>query len=439
MIVENMIFTNENERFGEIWDILEQYGWEDHVKGPSIMIFLGFSMAVLLFEWLAIVLLGRVFSMYLSKSVRIIYGTVALLSMVLLYVSRYTPIGTFPEPMLKGAFWLLASPFVLLVVLPVVYVLFRMMGVRPSKMSTSRRSLIKGAAVAVPALCYGATGYGVFEKSADLVVNRYAVAVCDLPAELTGMRIAQLSDIHLGVFVSLDKLDEMLRLTEAEKPDLLVITGDFIDGIGWTEEAMARVARLAEKLPYGAYFCWGNHEYLRDKDRIARALDRCGVRVLKNEATCITEGRRPLCLLGVDYPWARDLTIREGDRERMMAEAMTGVPPDAVKVLLAHHSDFIEQGVKYGIDLTLTGHTHGGQFAFGQTAFLPVQYRYMRGFYDADGALGIVRGGTVSAPTKVGCGQAIGYVNAGAGSWFPLRVGCPPEIAIFTLARNEDS
>ncbi|MBQ5587802.1 MAG: metallophosphoesterase [Selenomonadales bacterium] len=439
MIVENTIITNKNERFGESRDILEKYGWEDNVKGPSIMIFLGFSMAVLLFEWLAIVLLGRVFPMYLSKSVRIIYGAVALLSMALLYASRYVPIGTFPEAMLKGAFWLLAAPFALLIALPAIYALFRVMGVRPSKPSESRRTLIKRAGIAVPVLCYSSMVYGVFDKAGDLVVNRYAVAVQDLPTELTGLRIAQLSDVHLGVFVSLDKLDEMLRLTEAERPDMLVITGDFIDGVGWTEEAMARVARLAEKLPYGAYFCWGNHEYLRDKDRIARALDAYGVRALKNESVCVIEGRRPLWLLGVDYPWARDLTIREGDRERMMAKAMADVPTDAVKVLLAHHSDFIEQGVKYGIDLTLTGHTHGGQFAIGQTAFLPVQYRYMRGFYGAGGALGDIRGGAADAPTKVGHGQPIGYVNSGAGSWFPLRFGCPPEIAIFTLARNEDS
>ena len=437
--IEKSYFHERNERFGEIWDILEQYGWEDNVKGPSIMIFLGFSIAVLLFEWLAIVLLGRVFPMYRKKTVRIVYGTVVLLSMVFLYVSRYVPIGTFPEAMLKANFWLLAAPFFVLVAVPVVYALFRMMGVRPSKPSESRRTLIRAAGIAVPALCYGLTGYGVFDKSGDLVVNRYGIGVRDLPNDLAGFRIAQLSDVHLGVFVSLDKLDEMLCLTEAEKPELLVITGDFIDGVGWTEEAMSRVARYAEKLPYGAYFCWGNHEYLRDKDRIARALDDHGVRALKNESVCIKDGTRPLCLLGVDYPWARDLMIREGDRERMMTEAMAGVPTDAVKVLLAHHSDFIEQGTRYGVDLTLTGHTHGGQFAFGQTALLPVQYRYMRGFYDADGALGIVAGGSADDLTTVGHGRPIGYVNAGAGSWFPLRFGCPPEIAIFTLVRNEDS
>ena len=408
------------------------------MKGIGIMI-ISISLAVLLFEWLAIVLLGRVFPMYRKKSVRIGCGAVALASLVLLYVSRYVPVGTIPEPLLKGSFWLLAAPFALLIALPAVYALFRIMRVKPSAKDDSRRAFIKGVGIAVPALCYGSVGYGVFDKAGDLAVNRYAIAVRDLPTDLAGLRIAQLSDVHLGVFVSLAKLDEMLRLTEAERPDMLVITGDFIDGVDWTEEAMARVAHLAEKLPYGAYFCWGNHEYLRDKDRIARALDAYGIRALKNEAVCVTNGARPLWLLGVDYPWARDLMIREGDRERMMAEAMADVPTDAVKVLLAHHSDFIEQGVKYGVDLTLTGHTHGGQFALGQTALLPVQYRYMRGFYDADGALGIVAGGKADAPTKVGHGQPIGYVNSGAGSWFPLRLGCPPEVAIFTLVRNEDS
>ena len=122
----------------------------------------------------------------------------------------------------------------------------------------------------------------------------------------------------------------------------------------------------------------------------------------------------------------------------MMEEALADVPLDAVKVLLAHHSDFIEQGIAHGIDLTLTGHTHGGQFAIGQTALLPVRYRYMRGFYGAGGALGSIEGGTVSLPTRVGDLSPLGYVNAGAGSWFPLRVGCPPEITIFTLTGNEE-
>ena len=408
------------------------------MKGPGMMIFIGIGAAVLFVEWLSIVLLSRVFSIYKKRAVRAVYAAAVLISMGLLYVSRYMPAGTLPEAVMKGSFWLLAAPMLVLLVVPLVYALFRALRIRPSEPDESRRTFLKASGVAVPALCYGISWYGVFRQSSALVVLRYAPLVRDLPQELAGFRIAQLSDVHLGVFVSLDKLDEMLRLIEAEKPDVLVITGDFIDGIDWTEEAVARVDALARRLPCGAYFCWGNHEYLRDADRIARAFEASSIRVLRNQSALVRAGARPLYFLGVDYPWARNLMISIEERERMMEEALADVPADAVKVLLAHHSDFIEQGIAHGVDLTLTGHTHGGQFAIGQTALLPVRYRYMRGFYGAGGALGSIEGGTVFLPTRVGDLSPLGYVNAGAGSWFPLRVGCPPEITIFTLTGNEE-
>lgn len=407
------------------------------MKGFGLL-FIGMGAGLIFFEWLAIVLLGRMFPIYRKRWVRVGYWLAVIGSIMLLLASRYVDAGVFPEAMLKMNFWAVVSPFVLLLLMPLVYGLLRSMRIKPSKPDASRRTLIKVVGAGLPALAYGTSGYGVFRLAGAIEVLRYAPRIRALPQELEGFRIAQLSDIHLGVFVSLDKLDELLELTAAEKPDMLVITGDFIDAVNWSEEAVARVDALARQLPYGAYFCWGNHEYLRDKSRIVRAFYASSIKVLTNRAVVVAKCSRPLWLLGVDYPWAKDLQTNEASRVRMVKEAMDGVPPDAVKVLLAHHSDFIAEGVANGIDLTLTGHTHGGQFAFGQTALLPVRYRYMRGFYDADGAMGMVDGGSPAKPTAVGDGQALGYVNAGAGSWFPMRFGCPPEITIFTLKRNEE-
>ena len=408
------------------------------MKGFGFMI-MGMGVGLFFFEWLSIVLLRRVFPIYRRRAVTVLYWLTVAGSFGLFLASRYVDAGVFPEAVMKSVFWLVASPFFLLLFVPIGYAFLRMLRIRPSRPDPSRRTLLKMAGVGVPALAYGVSGYSVFRSAGELEVMRYAPRIADLPAELEGFSIAQLSDIHLGVFVSLDKVDEMLALVEGESPDVLVITGDFIDAVNWTEEAIARVDKLAKKLPYGAYFCWGNHEYLRDKPRIDKALRASSIRVLTNRAELVRDGARPLWLLGVDYPWARDLGTNQASRVRMTAEACESVPPHAVKILLAHHSDFIEEGIANGIDLTLTGHTHGGQFAFGQTALLPVQYRYMRGFYDANGAMGLVRGGTVDKPTAVGEGKPLGYVNAGAGSWFPMRFGCPPEITIFTLVRNEDS
>lgn len=400
--------------------------------------FIGMGVGLIFFEWLAIVLLRRVFPLYRRRLVTVMYWVTVVGSLTLLLVSRYVDAGTFSQWLLTLGFWIVASPFLLLLVLPFAYAFLRLMRIRPSRPTESRRTLLKMASVAVPVLTYGTSGYSVFRSAGELEVRRYAVEVKDLPTELEGLRIAQLSDVHLGIFVSLEKVDEMLAMAEQELPDMLVITGDFIDAVNWTEEAVEKVDRLAGRLAYGAYFCWGNHEYLRDKARIERAFHASSVRVLTNRAELVKDAPRPFWLIGVDYPWARDLQTNEASRVRMVKEAMDGVPNDAVKILLAHHSDFIAEGIANRIDLTLTGHTHGGQFAFGQTALLPVRYRYMRGFYDADGAMGMVGGGSAEKIAAVGSGQPLGYVNAGAGSWFPMRFGCPPEITIFTLVRNEE-
>ena len=95
---------------------------------------------------------------------------------------------------------------------------------------------------------------------------------------------------------------------------------------------------------------------------------------------------------------------------------MKDVPENAVKVLLAHHPDFFDGAAEYGVDLALAGHTHGGQIgAFGVSLAPPV-FKYMRGVYRV--------------------GQTLGYVHSGNGSWFPYRLGCPPEIAVFVLKRK---
>ena len=96
---------------------------------------------------------------------------------------------------------------------------------------------------------------------------------------------------------------------------------------------------------------------------------------------------------------------------------MKDVPANAVKVLLAHHPDFFDGAAEQGVELVLSGHTHGGQIGFLGVPIVPPVFKYMRGVYHI--------------------GSTMGYVHSGNGSWFPYRLGCPPEIAVFTIRKSE--
>ncbi len=121
-------------------------------------------------------------------------------------------------------------------------------------------------------------------------------------------------------------------------------------------------------------------------------------------------------ILGVDYPWPKTAAEKDSTRRQFMLKAEANIPNDAFKVLLAHHPDFLFDGFSAQIPLTLSGHTHGGQVNILGKSLLPVTYYYMRGLYQE--------------------GHSYGYVSPGAGQWIPFRLGCPPEISIFTLEES---
>ena len=108
-------------------------------------------------------------------------------------------------------------------------------------------------------------------------------------------------------------------------------------------------------------------------------------------------------------------------KHEFLSEAMKNVPQDAICILLAHHPEFIDDAIEFNIPLTMTGHTHGSQFGIFGIPLFPV-FKYTRGMFEHIGSDG---------QTK-----CYGYVHVGNGSWFPFRLGCPPEIAYFTLKAN---
>ena len=291
---------------------------------------------------------------------------------------------------------------------------------KPTKFNPERRRILSHAMI-YPLLSVAISLYGNrIEKNYD-VENFYDVPIKNLPPELQGFKIAQISDLHLGAYFSLERLESLLQRISDAKPDLLAITGDIFDDVPMNPAAIKIVDSFTDKFKFGIYYIHGNHEYLRNIHAIEQMLAQTKIHFLLNSAENVTS---KLFILGVDYPRGAPITSsKDAERERIFAEtrknfvdkAMKNVPDDAIKILLAHHPEFIDDGAERNFALTLTGHTHGSQFGIFGVPLFPV-FKYTRGV--------------------VKIGESFGYVHVGNGSWFPFRFGCPPEIAYFTLKLN---
>jgi predicted MPP superfamily phosphohydrolase len=271
-----------------------------------------------------------------------------------------------------------------------------------------RRFIMK--AVMLPAAA-GLTAYGSFYESGAIIDTYHDIALPELPRELDGFKICQISDVHLGLFFSLEKLEELLQRIILQRPDVLMITGDVFDDTTQNEQAVQMIDSYAKEFSQGVYFCWGNHEYMKGIVKLEALMEKTSIKVLCSSSEVLLNSKPPLYVLGADYPQIRD----QGRAEEIkvsMDLALAGVPANAIKILLAHHSLFFDPAFAAGIDLTLAGHTHGGQLGFCGIPLVPL-FKYTRGMYRQ--------------------GSSYGYVNSGAGSWFPFRCGCPPEITYFTL------
>ena len=254
----------------------------------------------------------------------------------------------------------------------------------------------------------------------DTVDNFYDIPVKNLPADLNNFKIAQISDVHLGAFFSLERLEKLLiRIAEA-KPDVLTITGDIFDNVEMNPDAIKLVDSFCDKFKYGIWYCHGNHEHHRGVKAIEQGLSQTKIHWLVNRSEALFQGST-LYFVGVDYPMHSPVTQSRDEHEQQvfknykhdyLTQAMTNVPDDAVCILLAHHPEFIDDAVDFKIPLTLTGHTHGSQIGIFGVPLFPI-FKYTRGMFIHD--------------------DCYGYVHVGNGSWFPMRLGCPPEIAYFTL------
>ncbi|WP_199883742.1 metallophosphoesterase [Anaerosinus massiliensis] len=388
------------------------------MKGPSIYFLFSIMLVMMLISYLSITLAMRVFPFYREVKLKKIYWCLNFIAFIGLVFGR----GRFDMYSFSGIFvevtviWFMSQIFVLLL-LPVCYIvkkaISKFFSDQTVEVDMTRRRLIKGIAVSLPLASVGMSSYGALYGSRQVEVLKHDILLQNLDPSLENFKIAQISDAHIGMFFSVRKFRLILDRLKAENPDVLVITGDLIDEVGVIEQTVDVLNEYAPAFQKGIYFSWGNHEYFRNFAKIEQALNASKVTILRNRSEVLVEAKRPLYLLGVDYPWADEGQAQIQKCKDMTEQAMEAVPADATKVLLSHHPGCIDAAYEQGIDLTLTGHTHGGQIAILGQSLLPVRYKYMRGMYKTE--------------------QQYGYVSTGAGSWFPFRIGCPAEVAIFTL------
>ncbi|WP_256863373.1 metallophosphoesterase [Microbispora sp. GKU 823] len=257
-------------------------------------------------------------------------------------------------------------------------------------------------------------GYGVSRALGDPVIERVPIRLPRLDPRMSGLRIAVVSDIHLGPLSGRGHTERIVRMINGLQADAVTIVGDLVDG------TVAELGRLATPLRslesrYGAYFVTGNHEYYTaaGPQEWIEELRSLGVRPLRNERVEIRHAGAVLDLAGVN-----DLNgVPSGDGPDF-GKALGGRDANRPVVLMAHQPVQVTQAAAHGVDLQLSGHTHGGQMA-PFNLLVPLQQPVVAGL--------------ASVP-RTGGGDTQVYVTRGAGFWGPpVRVGAPPEITLVEL------
>jgi len=268
-------------------------------------------------------------------------------------------------------------------------------------MAMTRRAVLKGAIVAGTGTLAGAGAYGYAYERHDLEVTRAAVPIAGLPPALAGLRVGLITDVHRSLFVSHDDVARAVTSLMNEKPELIVLGGDYVtygdrDYVGPAAEGLAPLAA-----PHGVFGILGNHD---DDHDMPSALARNGVQMLKDARTRLTIRNQTIDLVGIRFWTKRQIDIAALTRD---AAPMT--------ILLAHDPRRLTEAAALNVPLVLSGHTHGGQIVLPLVGAVAAQ----------------------KFPVVAGVGRrdrTTLFVSRGVGTiYLPVRINCPPEVALLTL------
>lgn len=281
-------------------------------------------------------------------------------------------------------------------------------------LSPQRRRFLKYAALSSASLATAGFTWGYLEHE-RVAVSRVDVRLQSLPVQFDGLTIAHLSDIHHGIYTSLDFINRCVEITNELKPDIVALTGDF------TLNAKRYIDPCGEALSglragIGVFAILGNHDYYQSAGETRRALRAAGCTVLVDQRERLEKRGAKLSLLGAD-----DLLYGHWDINKLLRD----VPEEETRITLAHNPDFmgrIAERKRY-VDFMLSGHTHGGQVR------LPlIGAPHVISDYGQQHIIGLTQWASEGrAPMQI-------YTTRGIGSiMMPVRFECPPEIVLYTL------
>jgi predicted MPP superfamily phosphohydrolase len=278
----------------------------------------------------------------------------------------------------------------------------------------SRRQFLARGTYAYATVGAALSTYGIWSAYRLPILTRRTLVFPDLPAAFEGLRVVHLSDLHAGIHLGEDRMQDIVAQVNALRPDLIVQTGDMID---ISPDYIPRYVRAFRELsaPHGCFTVLGNHDHYTGPVAVARGVRDAGQVLVRNGCEVIERDGAVLALLGIDDPdnWKAD-----DPQESFVDLALRRAPPEAFKILLTHRPGAWDSGVPRGIPLTLAGHIHGGQFYLPGFGWSPGRLitKYVMGHFQR--------------------GQSQLYVSRGIGVvGVPIRVFVPPEIELFELRR----
>lgn len=336
--------------------------------------------------------------------------------------------------------WIISSLFAYLIFKLVRGIEHTWFGVKDAVFGTSpepprdqeRRAFFRHTARMAASVPLLAAVYGYTAERFDYKIHRVDVPISDLPPALDGFRITQISDIHIGDFMPRYEVRRAIDIANGLGGDLAVVTGDFVTGHhDPLADCVEEIARL--RAPLGVWGCNGNHEIYADaEDEAEQLFASHGMKLLRQERAELDWRGAKLNLIGVDYQ--RDGMVR-GPKRPMLEGIETLVRHDTPNILLSHNPNSFYKAAEMGIQLSLAGHTHGGQV---DVEILDEHVNPSRFITKFVAGLFHLPMGAAGASKESGNAdkRAFLYVNRGLGTiGLPARLGVDPEITLLTLRR----